>query len=144
MTLDVRRATGDDVDRVAAILEAAELPTDDLADVPAAFFLGRADGEVVAVGGLEDCGSAGLLRSVAVPRDARGNGYGSAMVAALVERASDAHAALYLLTTDAAGFFERHGFERVNRDALPAGVRETRQFSELCPTSATAMRRPLA
>lgn len=141
--LDAIPATGDDLADVARLLRAAGLPTEDLRDAPATFYLGRTAGRIVAVGGIEDCGAAGLLRSVAVPPRERGEGYGAAMVDALVGRARGEYDALYLLTTDAAGFFADQGFERVARGSVPDPVSETAQFAALCPADATAMRRSL-
>jgi amino-acid N-acetyltransferase len=47
---------------------------------------------------------------------------------------------LYLLTTTAEEFFPRFGFERIGREEVPAAVRESVEFRESCPASATVMR----
>lgn len=141
-TIEMERATGTDLGRVARLCQRAGLPADDIHDATAAFYLAEADG-LVAVGGIEDCGSVGLLRSITVPEDKRGQGYGVAMVDALVERARGEYDALYLLTTTAESFFRERGFESVEREAVPDSIRETTQFADLCPTTATVMRRSL-
>lgn len=143
MSPTLAMADANDLDDVARLLAETALPTDDLRTAPARFYLGRVGGESVAVGGIEDCGPVGLLRSVAVLPNHRGKGLGAAMVAALVDIAAADYEALYLLTTDAAGFFDAHGFDPVAREKLPESVRETRQFSELCPDDAVAMHRRL-
>ena len=51
---------------------------------------------------------------------------------------------LYLLTTTAAQFFARRGYEAVPRSEAPAAIAATAQFSELCPASSTFMRKVLA
>lgn len=51
---------------------------------------------------------------------------------------------LYLLTTTAAQFFARLGYEAVPRSEAPAVIAATAQFSELCPASSTFMRKVLA
>jgi amino-acid N-acetyltransferase len=50
---------------------------------------------------------------------------------------------LYLLTTTAAAFFARHGYETVERDTVPARIRGTTEFDDLCPDSAVCMRKRL-
>ena len=50
---------------------------------------------------------------------------------------------LYLLTTTAEAYFPRFGFERIERDEVPAGVQASVEFTSVCPASATAMRKPL-
>ena len=51
--------------------------------------------------------------------------------------------ALYLLTLTAELYFPRFGFERVERDAVPAEIRETVEFKSACPSTATVMMRLL-
>lgn len=129
---------------VERLLGAADLPSADVRSAPAEFYLAFVDGEVVGVGGLEGAGSAGLLRSVAVREPARGNGVGTAICDGLEATArEDGTETLYLLTTTAADFFAARGYTAVDRSAAPAPVRETTQFAELCPASATCMRKPL-
>ena len=143
-TITLRRAATDDLDRVEALLVANDLPYEDVHSGAATFFVGESDDEVVGVGGLEVYGSVALLRSVVVEASARGEGYGSALCDALEARGRDAGAdALYLLTTTAPAFFERRGYEVVERDAAPPEIRETSEFRDLCPASATCMRKRL-
>ena len=137
----LRLAEGGDLDRVESLLEANGLPYEDARTKPECFFLAR-DGEaVVGAGGLEAYGSDGLLRSVVVAEPYRGRGYGGALCDALEARARERGVGtLYLLTTTAAGFFRRRGYEAIDREAVPPTVRRTTEFADLCPDSATCMR----
>lgn len=140
----IERATELDLEHVERLLAANDLPTADVRDSAPAFFIGRVDGDVVGVGGLETHGNVGLLRSVVVPEQHRGRGYGAAICAALESRAGeDGVSTLYLLTTTATEFFRARGYELVDRDGVPGAVRETSQFTDLCPASATCMRKRL-
>lgn len=133
---------GTDREFLLALLKSCDLPTADLEDVR--LFVCEADGDRVGGGGLEYHGEVALLRSVAVKPAFRGEGYGSAIVEALGERAREEGAeGAYLLTTTAADFFRGLGFEAVERDAVPGAVRATAQFQGLCPASATCMERSL-
>lgn len=99
------------------------------------------EGDMAAVGGLESYGDDVLVRSVAVRPESRGRGLGARVVDALLAIAKERGAqAGYLLTMSAAGFFQRRGFEVVERDDVPPAVASSREFAELCPDSATAMR----
>jgi len=138
----LERATGDDLAAVVALLSDADLPTADVRDGDAAFYLGRDGDRPVGVAGLEPCDGDALLRSVVVDPAVRGEGYGRALVAAVADRARERDAGrLSLLTTTAADFFASEGFERVDREAVPAAVRATAEFAALCPDSATCMAR---
>ena len=130
-----------DLDRVEALLAAGGLPTDDVRAKPECFFLARDGDAVVGAGGLEAYGTGGLLRSVAVAEPNRGRGYGGALCDALEDRARERGVGeLYLLTTTATGFFRRRGYEATAREAVSPAVRQTAEFTDLCPDSATCMR----
>ncbi|MFB6193846.1 MAG: arsenic resistance N-acetyltransferase ArsN2, partial [Halobaculum sp.] len=106
------------------------------------FYVARRDGDRVGCGGIERDGEVALLRSVVVTRDHRGDGLGTALCDRLVDRAARAGVeSVYLLTTDAADFFASVGFTTVPRGSVPDAIRETTQFADLCPDSATVMRR---
>lgn len=123
-----------------ALLASNGLPAADLDDPDVALFAAVEDGRTVGVGGLEQYGTAALLRSVAVRADRRGEGHGTRLCRALAVEARDRGVeTLYLLTTDAAGFFEGLGFERCDRESAPTEVRGSDQFTDLCPSSAVCM-----
>lgn len=139
-SIAIRRASGAELDRVASLLEANDLPSRDVRAKPECFFVAEAGATVVGVGGVEIRGTSGLLRSIAVTEANRGRGYGTALCDELEGHASrEGVEALYLLTTTAASFFRRRGYEEVDRDDAPPSIRGTTQFSDLCPASATCM-----
>lgn len=143
-TVDLRPADADDLDVVEDLLAANDLPTADVREKPDCFYLAFEGGKRVGAGGLEVHGTDGLLRSVVVQADERGQGFGGALCDALEDEARDRDlAALYLLTTTAADFFARRGYERVDRDAVPEPIRATSEFADLCPESAVPMRTSL-
>lgn len=130
---------------VESLLASNDLPTADLPDDLGWLRCLEADGERVAVGGLEPCGDHALLRSVVVEPSARGEGHGRALCAALLEEAErEGFREVHLLTTTAAAFFEKLGFEAAPRESAPAAVRDTAEFDDLCPDAATYMRYDLA
>ena len=96
---------------------------------------------IIGVGGIEDCGAEGLLRSIAVERSARSRGLGKRIVKQLVDDArADGRQSLYLLTTTAEDYFPSFGFVRVERDAAPGSIRATEEFSTICSASAIVMK----
>ena len=137
----VRKFLSPGLTEATELLVNSQLPTDDLSDALLKHFIGlRQSGQLVALGGLEILDGAGLLRSVAVHPSFRRSGLASAIVQELERRAIDLGLpVLYLLTTDAAEYFEKHNFTTMDRSMVPDTVRSTAQFSELCPDSATMM-----
>lgn len=142
---DTIRALDDAALAVArSLLEAAALPVDDLDD-PSIELFGAFDGNaLVGVIGLQSCDDVGLLRSLAVGSRHRDRGIAHRLCDHVLARARERRMpSLWLLATTARDYFERHAFEVVPRDAAPAGIRATEQFSSLCPSSAYVMRRVL-
>nr|HEX4313360.1 GNAT family N-acetyltransferase [Kofleriaceae bacterium] len=134
-------AAPDDLAAIEALVRASELPVAVVRDgFPAAYVVARRAGAVVGVAALERHGDAALLRSVAVAPAERARGTGLAVVAdRLVAARAAAVARVYLLTTTAAPWFRRFGFEGAARDAAPAALRASPELAALCPASATCM-----
>jgi amino-acid N-acetyltransferase len=131
---------------VSRLLNEAALPTADLSPGKLEHFLARGQADAPeGVVGLELYPPVALLRSLAVAVGTRGKGVGSALLAD-AERYAREHGAeqIYLLTTTAEQFFARAGYERIERDAAPQAIRETQEFSTLCPASSALMRKRLS
>ena|SRR5208282_4628481 len=130
---------------VETLLSSHRLPLEGAQEHSANFLVALASGNVVGAIGLEVHGRVGLLRSLAVHRGSANRGLGTELVAATVARAQTLGLReLYLLTTSAADFFARRGFERVDRSTLPAVLAGSRELQGACPASATAMRLALS
>ena len=131
------------LDEIKVLLAACGLPTDDLRH-DGVFVVARAGAELCGTAGIEAFGAAALLRSVAVRSAWRGRGIARALCQEVMRRASAMQVRrLFLLTTDAQQFFLGLGFATVERDSLPAEIRATAQFRDLCPQTALAMARDL-
>ena len=125
--LAIAELTADDA-RLIGLLSAAKLSVDDLGGKS---FLGIVDaaGTLLACGGIERCGDAVLIRSIAVAEGKRKGGLGSTITLKLLAEARNGGAqAAYLLTTSAAGFFTGLGFTEIERSKVPAPVHATGQF----------------
>jgi len=134
-----------DFSAIVALLAASGLPSADLSLPALAHFRVRhADGHVIAVAGLQPLGTVGLLRSVCVAPAHRGSGLASRLVATLeAEAARMGFTTLYLLTNSAATFFARRGYTALPREEAPAALKDTAEFSCLCPDSAVCMQKSL-
>jgi amino-acid N-acetyltransferase len=138
----LRGAAPGDLDRARSLVSGLGLPVEGLGDQ---FLQGyvvavTGDGALVGLGGVEVYGGDGLLRSVAVALSCQGSSIGRAIVEDRIEWARGRGlASLYLLTETAPGFFERLGFERVERASLPKAVQASSEFSRVCPDTAVAM-----
>lgn len=138
-------ATPADFLPIRELLEAAGLPTSDLESAQPEFLVIRDDGAVIGAGALQIFGPVALLRSIVVAPDCRKHGYGEQLVEALERQAARRKVReLVLLTTTAAGFFERAGYRTIERGSAPGALQETDEFRSLCPSTATCMAKALA
>lgn len=145
MEFEIRRARSGDLATAQEWLAAADLPTEDLdATHMDAFLIASTNGKPVGMIGVESFSHVGLLRSLIVDENYRGNGLGAYLVAALEAKAgADGLSELWLLTTDADQFFARHGYETQDRVDVPITIQYSAEFSLLCPDDAVLMKKQL-
>lgn len=141
--IQIRAPEAQDLDFAKRLLGDEGLPVEDLT-LDYLALSATIDGELSGVIGLEDFNSIGLLRSLVVASSARGTGLGRRLVEALEASVRDrGMQQLWLLTVDADPFFAKLGYERVERDTAPDAIRDTQEFSSLCPGDAVVMRKTL-
>ncbi len=133
------------LDEVVPLLSAADLPSSDLADKDNLVMFGIYDNNrLIASAGIEMQATTGLLRSVVVNQAYRHQGMAKLLVSSAEQWAKD-HGLkeLYLLTTTASEFFNALGYDVVVRSEVPQQIKETTQFSQLCPCSSLVMKKQI-
>ena len=128
------------LEAVRALLRQSGLPTAGVEMLGESLLVARSEDRSVGSAGLEVYEQAALLRSVAVDPTQRGAGLGRRLTdAALALAAERGIARVYLLTDTAGEFFPKFGFRTVARDDVDPAVKESQEFSSLCPDSAQVM-----
>ncbi len=143
MSLIIRPAAAEDLGPTIELLQAAGLPT---ADISAEHLLFVAEDTQIIQGviGRELFGVTALLRSLVVSPDARGIGIGPALITALEAACmTDRVREIWLLTIDADKFFAKLGFVKRERADAPDAIRNTQEYSGLCPGDAVLMSKRL-
>src|SRR5437660_7671197 len=136
----MRRATPHDWSKLAALLATADLPLAGAQAHLSDFFLAFRDDVLIGSAGLELYGDTALLRSVVVASTERGQNLGQALVQqVLAYAASLGVCQVVLLTTTAADFFLRFGFQSISRSEVPLAAQASMEFQEACPAYATSM-----
>ncbi len=145
MTLRAEAARPHDLPGALELLGRSGLSQHGVAERWGHYFVVREDdGRVIGVAGLEVHGEFGLLRSVAVDDDYRGQGLAAALVEATLERARRLGLRkAYLFTTNAQHYFGRHGFTPCAREDAPDPIRASWQSRDGCPAGAVVMTRPV-
>src|SRR5947199_5405101 len=110
MAFRTEQAQAHDLASARELLHRVSLPDHGVAEQFGHYLVVRDASRLVGVCGVEVCGDDGLLRSVAVDPDYRGEGIGALLVAGAQDLRLKLEA-LYLLTTTADAYFRRHGFQ---------------------------------
>lgn len=140
----IRTAKPTDTTAIRDLLGSAGLPFDDMDPAWTDFFVMPSGVSIIGCVGLEIHGTSALLRSLAVSRAGRRQGAGRQLIEHVIRHAGlKGVADMYLLTTDAAGYFDRFGFVRIARSHVPEAIKETSQFKSQTCSSATVMHRPV-
>lgn len=137
------KAEAKDLNLIAGLLKQNDLPYQDIktrGKCGKEFFLAYVNSILVGCVGLEKFDSIGLLRSVVVKEEYRNKDYGKQICNSLMEYAKTQDIKeLYLLTTTAKNFFEKIGFRVIKRSFVPDAIKNTTEFSGLCPMSAVCL-----
>ncbi|WP_350029270.1 MULTISPECIES: arsenic resistance N-acetyltransferase ArsN2 [unclassified Caballeronia] len=129
--------------QIKALLTASGLPATDITETHLDRFLvvHNPGGDVVVASvGLERFADGAMLRSLAVAKEYQNLGLGRLLVLRAEQMAMDEGCTqLWLLTTTADEFFRKRGYIVIDRHAVPQDVRQSTEFSQLCPASAVCL-----
>jgi N-acetylglutamate synthase-like GNAT family acetyltransferase len=140
----IASATERDLPQIRALLDRVHLPLAGVDEHLPTLLVAKEGERIVGTAALELYADGVLLRSVAVAPDRQGKTLGHQLTAAALRLATTCGAAtVFLLTTTAERFFPQFGFEPIDREQVPASVRESVEFRSACPASAIVMRKRL-
>lgn len=123
------------------LLKQQQLPVSDITEDTLLYVL--LDGEkMTGTAGLEIFDDCALLRSISVIKEEQGKGLGRIINDGMEKYAKESGInCLYLITTTAKDFFYRQGYCAIDRAATPETIKQTEQFSALCPSTAVVMKK---
>jgi amino-acid N-acetyltransferase len=137
-------ADAEDLSYVERLLERTDLPHEVVRPTADVLYYSTDVVQRVGVGCVERYGADRLLRSLVVESSQRGLGYGTELWDALeTEEKKVGGTKLYLLTRTAADFFGARGYVEIDRADVPTAIRETTEFTDLCPETAVCLHKSL-
>lgn len=123
------------------LLQQHGLPVSDIDDDKLLYLLEDGD-KIIGTAGLEIFEDCALLRSVSVIKEEQGKGYGKVINDQIEKYVKESGInCLYLLTTTAKDFFDKQGYCVIKREESPETVKQTAEFTSLCPASAVVMKK---
>ncbi len=123
------------------LLTQQKLPVTDIKEDTLLYLLLDGD-KITGTVGLDIFDDCALLRSVSVVEDARGKGYGKVLNAQIAKFAKESGiSCMYLITHTAKDFFDRQGYCVIDRVTAPDAIKQTDQFTGLCPSLAVVMKK---
>lgn len=141
----IRGAIKDDLKVIKSLLDSASLPSVDIDKHLLNFLVLEKSGTLTGTIGMELYENTALLRSLAIQKDYRNKGYGKELYYALISKAKKMNVNnIYLLTETAEGFFSEEGFQKIAREQVPPSIKQTNEYSSLCPEGAICMVKKLS
>ncbi len=139
--LSIEPANTGDIPGITEVLRRSKLPVEGVGEHLSGFLVTRSAEEIAGCVAVEKYGETGILRSLAVAPGFRDKNLGTRLAHALINHArNDGVRTMVLLTETAEGFFEKLGFEVVERSAVAPEARESWQFTGTVCQSATCMK----
>ena len=130
MSAEIIKATIDDIKDIRELLEAENLPPDDLEKWIDNFFVLRIDYITAGAAGIVVWGNTGLFRSFVVAPEQRSKGFGQQLYDSIISLSGEIGlTAIVLLSKGASGFFEKEGFRFIPRSEVPSEAKKSVQFN---------------
>jgi amino-acid N-acetyltransferase len=126
------------------LLKKNNLPTEDITPGTQLFVVEDGD-EVIATVAVEYDYNNALLRSLSVSEEKRKTGIGAELVSFIEDYVGKQGVQnVFLLTTTAADFFSKRGYKIVERSNVPDFIQNTTEYSVICASSSTLMKKELS
>ena len=130
---EIRTVQAEDITALEGLLRKNDLPVCGLSECWQDFFVAMQEQRLIGSIGLVNSGKDGLLRSLAVAVDCRGEGVaGNLLEKALAKARAAGLQELYLLTGTAKEYFLRKGFTQLERTLLPDGILKAAGMENAC------------
>lgn len=126
--------------QIIELLKSSGLPYEDNMSSKVQFITKEANGNLIGCVGIEKYGEDGLLRSLAVNDSYKNTGVGQTLLVELFHNSKiEGIKKMHLLTTTADTYFEKYGFKISVRSNAPEQILQSKEFSEICPSSSIYM-----
>jgi C_GCAxxG_C_C family probable redox protein len=140
MNAVIKKYSESDLIPIIELLKENNLPWDDLEPGKQVFFVAEANTTIVGCAAVEPYKNNGLFRSLSVTESYKNSGLGLKLLNQVIEYCvTNNFKKLYLLTTTADKYFEKHNWKLIERDVVPESIVKSKEFASICPSTAICM-----
>ena len=141
--MNIAPLTQNNFSKALELLKKNNLPTEDITELTNLFIIAE-NNDVIATIGIEFYKQHALLRSLAVEEAYRKKGIAQELINYIEDYAQRNGAEdLVLLTTSAEKYFQKRFYETIDRNSVPEEIKNSAEFSSVCPSSAVVMKKNL-
>lgn len=141
--MNIVPASQNNFSKAIHLLKKNNLPTEDI-NPGTQLFVVEEENNVVGTVAVEYNFNEALLRSLSVSEEKRNAGIGLMLVEFIEDYVQKQGVkSIYLLTTTAENFFLKRGYQKTDRNAVPDFIKNTKEYSVLCSSSSTLMKKAL-
>lgn len=141
--MNIVPASQNNFSKAIQLLKKNNLPTEDI-NPGTQLFVVEEENNVVGTVAVEYNFNEALLRSLSVSEEKRNAGIGLMLVEFIEDYVQKQGVkSIYLLTTTAENFFLKRGYQKTDRNAVPDFIKNTKEYSVLCSSSSTLMKKAL-
>jgi amino-acid N-acetyltransferase len=142
--MNIYPASQNNFSKAIGLLKKNNLPTEDVTSGTQLFVIEDGN-EVIGTIAVEYDYNDALLRSLCVSEQKRNLGLGIELVNFIEDYVQKQGVQnIYLLTTTAANFFSKRGYDIIDRNAASGFIKQTSEYCTVCPSTATVMKKLLA
>ncbi len=142
--MKLRLCKKSDLTQIKSLLKSEGLPSEDINEHLKNIIIVEEKGVILGFGAMEKYNKVGLFRSLVVTKKRRSEKIGSTIYQHIEDLSKLMKMEnLYLLTETASEYFKKLGFIEITREEVPGEIKNTKQFSNLCPASATVMKKTI-
>ena len=126
---------------IISMLSAYSLPDSDIEPGRQSFIVAEHEGKIIGCAGYEAYGETALFRSLAVDSEYWNLDIGKLLTGKVMALAHEKGIhEFYLLTNTADGFFQKLGWNIIQRNDVPKGINTSSEFASICPSTAICMK----
>lgn len=139
--IKIIKAKDSNYQHIIDLLKENNLPTQGVKSILKNTYIAMDEDIIIGCAAIEVYSKAALLRSVAVSNKYRGKGIGLELTKKSIDLSKNKNIKeIFLLTETAENYFTKLDFTQITRNEAPKEIQQSKEFSIICPQSASVLK----